>query len=177
MSEAAKRAMAAADAPAPKQRFVHETDIGNVPSIRKGGINPSRGGGAMGHEGVYAYEGEARGRKVPEGRAIIEFEADPRRISGRGTSFGGEAPRSRAVALSGGRIDPGDITGGWSSSGRMFNALGGSPYSGLYGLLAGIVGLPQLRTPQDWLMQRTLEDVRREYGFVPGLEGAPVTLA
>lgn len=125
----------------------------------------------MGHEGVYAYQGSAEGRRVPEGRALIEFVADPNRISGRGTMG------SRAVALGGGRIDPGDITGGYSSGGRMFNLLGGSPYGGLANLLAGIIGVQVPRTPQDWIMQANFDDIRDEYGFVPGLEGAPTVLA
>lgn len=163
--------MGRADAPVTKERFIHETDIGNVDSIRRGGIRPSRGGGAMGHEGVYAYQGSAEGRRVPEGRALIEFEADPNRISGRGTMG------SRAVALGGGSIEPGDITGGYNSSGRMFNLLGGSPYGGLYSLLAGVLGLPNLKTPGDWVLEGMFGNVRDQYGFVPGLEGAPTVLA
>jgi len=82
----------------------------------------------MGNEGVYAYEGEAARRGVPEGRALIEFEADPRRVGGRGTT-----PGSRSVVLKGGGIDPGSIKGGYGPSGRIFDA--GSRTIGLMGLL------------------------------------------
>jgi hypothetical protein len=117
MSPAAKRALARLDEPAPpKQKFVHETDVGNVESIRKTGIRPSRGGSAMGHEGVYAYPGEGKGATVPKGRAVIEFQADPRRVT-RNT-----VPGNRTVAIQEGRISPDDITGGYTIAGRIFDA-------------------------------------------------------
>lgn len=87
----------------------------------------------MGHEGVYAYRGGAEGRQVPEGRALIEFQADPRRISGRGTMG------SKAVALGGGSIDPADITGGYGSGGRLFDFASRS--MGLAGLVNSMAGL------------------------------------
>jgi hypothetical protein len=118
MSPAAQRALAAADQPVTKSRFLHETDVGNVDSIRKTGIRPSTGGSAMGHEGVYAYEGGyPKGRTIPKGRAVIEFQADPHRISGRGTT-----PGSRTVALGGGDIASEDVLHGYTSKGQIFDA-------------------------------------------------------
>lgn len=87
----------------------------------------------MGHEGVYAYRGGAEGRPVPEGRALIEFEADPRRISGRGTMG------SQAVALGGGQIDPDAIVGGWGNAGRLFDV--GSSAVGGFGAVHGLIDL------------------------------------
>ena len=150
MSPAARRALARADAPVQKRTFVHETDAGNAESIRRGGIRPSRGGGSGGNEGVYAYEGGAQGRRVPEGRALIEFQADPNRIGGRGTT-----PGARSVVLQGGQIDPADITGGYGSSGRLFDLA--SSGAGLLSLLSTfapmIPGFEERFPRTSWLAQ------------------------
>lgn len=148
MNPRVRAALEAAEAPARMERFVHETDVGNVESIRRGGIRRSRGGGAMGVEGVYAYRGGPEGRAIPEGRALIEFEADPRRILGRGTT-----PGSRSVALQG-QVAPEAIRGGYGSAGRLFDV--GSRALGLGNIanvLSGVIGGPTLYTPADWILQ------------------------
>jgi len=133
--------------PTGRRKFVHETDIGNMESIRKSGIRPTRGGSAMGSEGVYAYERAGPAHRVPEGRVAIEFEADAGRIRGGGTTPGAQ---SRVLQ---GSIDPGDITGGYGPSGRIFDA--GSRTVGLMGLLGTaaqfIPGFAERMPRTNWL--------------------------
>jgi hypothetical protein len=170
MSPAAKRALVRFDeAPPPKERFIHETDIGNVESIRKTGIRPSRGGSAMGHEGVYAYPGEAKGRTIPAGRALIEFEADPRLVT-RNT-----VPGNRTVAIQGGRIAPEDVKGGFTSAGRLFDLAGGVMTAGsLANTISGMLGGPSIMSPLDNAAQYMMEDMYRNTGldqvYAPGQE-------
>lgn len=127
------------------RRYVHETDIGNVESIRRSGIRP---GNRFGHEAVWANEGTAAGRTVPAGRALIEFEADPARIKLRGTT-----PGSKAAGFAGGPIEPSAIKGGYGPAGRLFDA--GSSVLGIAGLvnnLSSMFGGPFIQTPADWIL-------------------------
>lgn len=142
-----RRAMANRPTPSDgsTRRYVHETDIGNVESIRREGIRP---GNRFGHDAVWANEGTAAGRTVPKGRALIEFEADPARIKLRGTT-----PGSKAAGFQGGPIEPSAITGGYGPSGRIFDA--GSRALGIGGLinmLSSFVGGPYIQTPSDWVL-------------------------
>jgi hypothetical protein len=131
--------MARADAPVTKERFVHVTDPDRVPAIRKTGIRPSTGAGAMGDEGVYAVR-SADFERVPKGRVAIEFEADPNRVGGRGTSFMGRGPESKTRLLRGGRIDPEAIVGGYDDTGtRMFDL--GSRTMGALGMVDSLAAL------------------------------------
>jgi len=133
--------------PSGRRKFVHETDLANVDSIRAGGIRRTRGGSAMGNEGVYAFERTGPEHRVPEGRVAIEFEADPARIRGGGTT-----PGSQSRVLQG-SIDPGDITGGYGPSGRIFDA--GSSTVGLMGLLGSVAqfipGFAERMPRTNWL--------------------------
>jgi hypothetical protein len=160
-SPAALRAMRVADTPATKERFLHETDAANVESIRRKGLRPSRGGGAMGHEGVYAYQGgDPQGRTIPKGRALIEFEADPRRISGRGTT-----PGSRSVALAGGGISADDILRGYGSEGRLF--------SGAPGVIDDVLGIATMPRPGG---EGSLGDLLFEKMGIPDVQVTPESI-
>jgi hypothetical protein len=132
--------------PTGRRKFVHETDLANLESIRKGGIRPTRGGSAMGSEGVYAYEREGPAHRVPEGRVAIEFEADAGRIRGGGTT-----PGATSRVLQGG-IDPGDITGGWGPKGRIFDAGTSAGLLGLLGQAAQFIpGFAERMPRTNWL--------------------------
>lgn len=127
------------------RRYVHETDIGNIDSIRKSGIRP---GTRFGHEAVWANEGTASGRTVPPGRALIEFDADPARIKLRGTT-----PGSQAAGFQGGPIAPEALRGGYTTAGRVFDA--GSKITGIGGLinmLSGFLGGPSIMGPSDMVL-------------------------
>jgi hypothetical protein len=149
MSPAAKRALARFDEPPPpKETYVHETDIGNIESIRQKGIRPSRGGSAMGEEGVYARPGGGAGQPVPEGRALIEFKANPQLVKKN------TVPGNRTVLVKGGAVSSDDITGGWSSAGRLFDQASSlMAIPALINSISGMAGGPYIQTPADWVFQ------------------------
>lgn len=157
-----------------RRRYVHETDLGNVESIRRTGIEARPDpADEMGRRRVFAQDYREDAGPVGEGRARIHFYSDEDPF--RGGTMGNRALSFRNA------ISPEDIidvehgpqagAGGslnelyfrpGSAMGRANDLAGGfMAVKGLYDLANQLTGnhLPYIQTPADWVLNYAMENM------------------
>ena len=157
----------------PRREYVHETDLRNVPSIRKTGVEARYDPAEENRRFVSARDADLNSPDVPRGRARVRFSTDQepiRRPGLRAVKFkesirpedvtgvdytprrgpGVTRPRTSGSTVNEMPYEPGSMLG---KVGGTLNVAGAG--LGLYNMLAQFaprLGLPIVQTPVDWVL-------------------------